>query len=70
MFLEDKQDGSLIEIEDIKMLFDPNEIKILGRKQSGEEEQDLRYYEKVHLKFPSGEELPHCWIDVNFRNKK
>ncbi len=70
MFLQDKQDDSLIEIEDIRMLSDPNESKIAGRNQSGEEEQDLADYEKMALKFLSGEDLPRCWIDVDFRKKK
>ncbi len=67
MFLQDKQDGSLIKIEDPRTLFDPNESKISGRNQSGEEEQNLADYEKTALQFPSGEELPRCWIDVDFR---
>lgn len=67
MFLQNKQDGSLIKIEDPRLLFDPNESKISGRSQSGEEEQSLADYEKIALQFPSGEELPRCWIDVDFR---
>jgi hypothetical protein len=69
MFLQDKQNGTLIEIQDVKTLFNPNEHAISGRNQSGEEEQDLMDYEKVGLAFPSGEDLPRCWIDVNYQVK-
>jgi hypothetical protein len=59
-----------MEIEDLKMLFHLKEIKISGCNLSVEEKQELMDYEKVHLKFPSAEELPRCWIEVNFRNNK
>ena len=74
MFLKFKQDdtaieldGSLIEIQDVEMLANPNEGEILGRIQSGEEEQDIAPYGKVNLTFLSGESLPRCWVDVNYR---
>jgi hypothetical protein len=69
MFLQDKQNGTLIEIQDVKRLFNPNEHQISGRNQSGEEEQDPMDYEKVGLTFPSGEDLPRCWIDVDYQVK-
>jgi hypothetical protein len=69
MFLQDKQNGTLIEIQDVKRLFNPNENTISGRNQSGEEEQDPMDYDKVGLAFPSGEDLPRCWIDVNYQVK-
>ena len=74
MFLKFKQDdtaveldGSLVEIQDVEMLANPNEGEILGRIQSGEEEQDMAAYGKVNLVFLSGESLPRCWMDVNYR---
>ena len=74
MFLKFKQDdtaieldGSLIEIQDVEMLANPNEGEILGRIQSGEEEQDIAAYGKMNLMFLSGESLPRCWVDVNYR---
>ncbi len=67
MLLKFKQDNALIEIQDVKRLVNPNEPKILGRIQSGEEEQDTIDYEKVDLIFLSGEDLPRCWIDKNYR---
>jgi hypothetical protein len=67
MLLKFKQDDALIEVQDIKMLMNPSEPKILGRIQSGEEEQDTSDYGKVDLLFLSGESLPRCWIDGNYR---
>ncbi|MBC7515695.1 MAG: acetyltransferase [Alkalinema sp. FL-bin-369] len=49
------------------MLFNPNQHEILGRIQSGEEEQETAAYGKVNLTFLSGEALPLCWMDVNYR---
>lgn len=74
MFLKFKQDvnaveldGALVEIQDVEMLTNPNEHEILGRIQSGEEEQDTTAYGKVNLTFLSGESLPRCWMDINYR---
>jgi hypothetical protein len=66
MFLQDKQNGNLVEILDIKELFDPTEKAIKGQYQAGEEEQDPEDFEKQSLIFPSGEELPRCWLDANY----
>lgn len=61
-----EKDGALIEIQDVEMLFNPNQQEIVGRIQSGEEEQDPATYGKVNLTFLSGEDLPLCWMDVNY----
>ena len=66
MFLKDKTSGSLVEINDLKALFDPNKTSVSGQSQSGQEEQNTASFEKEILKFPSGEELPRCWLDVNY----
>jgi hypothetical protein len=68
MLLKSKQGDILIEIEEIKMLINPIEDKVSGRSQSGEEEQDPEDYAKASLIFPSGEDLPRCWVDVDYRN--
>jgi hypothetical protein len=67
MLLKFKQDDALIEIQDIEGLFNPSKSKIFGRIQSGEEEQDSTAYGKVDLLFLSGESLPRCWMDENYR---
>lgn len=68
MFLSQKSDGSLIEILDLKTLFNPAEAEVLGRCHSGEEMQDEEKYAKLKLNFPSGESLPRCWVDADYRD--
>ena len=70
MFLHDEKSGTLVEILDVKPLFDPTATTIAGRSQNGEEEQDPEDYEKASLKFPSGESLPLCWLDADYRTKE
>jgi hypothetical protein len=67
MFLQDKETGNLVKIMDVAVLFDPNESEIVVRSQSGEEEQDPEPVTKTGLIFPSGESLPLCWLDSNYR---
>ena len=66
MLLKDKTSGTLVEILDIQALFDPNKNSISGQTQAGQEEQNAETFDKGNLKFPSGEELPRCWMDVNY----
>ncbi len=68
MFLQDKSSDTLIEITDLETLFNPLRNEIEGRIQEGEEEQDPQPFPKQDLTFASGEELPRCWIDPNYRN--
>ena len=67
MLLQDKRTGSLIEVVEIVDLINPAKDKISGRVQSGEEEQDKEPIAKATLVFPSGESLPRCWIDADYR---
>ena len=66
MFLKDKTDGTLVEILDMQALIDPNKNSISGQTQAGQEEQNPETFDKSQLKFPSGEDLPLCWRDVNY----
>jgi hypothetical protein len=68
MLLQDKQSDALIEIEDVTMLINPSEAQVSGRSQLGEEEQDPEDYAKSNLMFQSGEDLPRCWVDADYRN--
>jgi hypothetical protein len=68
MLLKNKQSDVLIEIEEVEMLINPIETKISGRSQSGQEEQDPEDYAKESLVFPSGEDLPRCWVDIDYRH--
>lgn len=67
MFLQNKSAQTLIKITNIEDLFNPLRQEINGRSQEGEEEQDLQAYAKQDLVFPSGEDLPRCWLDANYR---
>jgi hypothetical protein len=63
MLLQDKQS------DDVSMLINPSETMVSGRSQSGEEEQDPEDYAKTSLIFPSGENLPRCWVDADYRQR-
>ncbi|WAL59213.1 acetyltransferase [Thermocoleostomius sinensis] len=69
MFLQHKQTGVLVEVLEVKELIDPFTDAIQGRIQDGEEEQDPEKFAKSDLVFPSGEDLPRCWLDADYRTK-
>lgn len=68
MLLQNKITGSLVEVMDIQSLIDPIKSEIVIQGQAGEEEQDPEPNQKKDLIFPSGEELPRCWLDANYRD--
>ncbi len=68
MLLQSKDNGSIVEILDIQELINPVSDIVKGQNQLGEEEQDPISYKKENLVFPSGESLPRCWVDANYRN--
>jgi hypothetical protein len=67
MLMQNKQNGTLIEILDVAALVNPVENKILVSGQNGEEEQPPEKISKEEIVFPSGENLPRCWVDANYR---
>jgi hypothetical protein len=67
MFLKNKQNGTLIEVQDTTTLVNPVEKNICGRTQAGEEEQPTEEFAKNTLIFPSGENLPLCWTDADYQ---
>jgi hypothetical protein len=67
MFLHSKDSDTLVKVTDVETLFNPTKGEISGRVQEGEEEQDPQSFSKKNLKFPSGEDLPRCWIDADYR---
>ena len=46
------------------------ELLISGRIQNGEEEQEPEAFDKNALLFPSGEALPKCWFDSDYKLKQ
>lgn len=69
MFLKDKKSGDSIEVLSLDKLIDPFQDNIIGRFHSGEEMQENTEFNKSDLLFPSGESLPKCWVDENYRTK-
>jgi hypothetical protein len=68
MLLQLKDNGELVKVVDVQELIDPNRDNIRAKEQQGQEEQQADYYQKEQLAFPSGENLPRCWMDANYRN--
>jgi hypothetical protein len=69
MLLKNNQASTetLVEVTDVEALINPQEESILGRIQNGEEEQEPEKFPKSDLVFPSGEALPKCWFDANYK---
>ncbi|MGG6295502.1 acetyltransferase [Leptolyngbya sp. AN02str] len=68
MFLQDKKSSVLVKVLNLEELFDPMQEEISGQIQDGQEEQDPAPMPKQHLVFPSGESLPQCWLDKDYRS--
>lgn len=68
MLLQEKKTGNLVEVMDFQSLINPMKNEITIRLQAGEEEQDPEPKLKDKLVFPSGEDLPRCWLDANYTN--
>jgi hypothetical protein len=68
MFLQDKTSDTIVKITDLETLFNPLRDEIDGRIQEGQEEQEPTPFAKQDLVFTSGEALPRCWLDSNYRN--
>jgi len=67
MFLKEQKSGDLVEILDLAALFDPCRESVQGRFHAGEEMPEPAEFTKSALLFPSGEGLPRCWRDANYR---
>jgi len=61
-------DSSLVEVLDLRQLFDPFATEVQARVHAGEELQDAAPLSKTDLRFPSGESLPRCWVDPQYRS--
>jgi hypothetical protein len=69
MFLVHKPHGELVEVLTPENLYDPCLDRITGRSHCGEELQEPEAFIKSELIFPSGESLPQCWLDPNYRRR-
>lgn len=70
MYLKQISSGDLVEVLDLQGLFDPFEAGVQGRTHAGEELQDPARFAKNELAFPSGEILPRCWMDPDYRAQR
>jgi hypothetical protein len=69
MFVAEKATGHLIEVLDTQALFDPHVQEVRGSLHYGEEAQDQESFAKSDLAFPSGEALPVCWTNPDYRRQ-
>ncbi|MCF2146931.1 acetyltransferase [Desmonostoc muscorum LEGE 12446] len=67
MLLQLKGTSDLVKILEIEELLDPNSDVVHGQDQEGQEEQEPDTFKKENLVFPSGEDLPRCWLDAHYR---
>lgn len=70
MLLQLKDTKVLVEILDVQDLINPNQDSLKAKKQAGEEEEQPESYKKNNLIFPSGESLPRCWVDADYKDAK
>lgn len=68
MLLVQRDTGHLVEVLDIKRLFDPFEKEFEGRLNYGEDLPDPENFQKADVLFQSGEPLPKCWLDAHYRD--
>ena len=69
MLLKNSANEQLIEILEISELIDPFKEKVTGQIQAGQNEQNPESFPKKDLIFPSGENLPSCWLDSNYKSQ-
>ena len=68
MLLKESSSGHMVEVSNYLDLINLNQGEVEGRYQEGEEQQDPRKFNKSDLSFLSGESLPRCWTDPNYRH--
>ncbi|MGE5660145.1 MAG: acetyltransferase [Actinomycetota bacterium] len=68
MFLKEKESGNLVKILDVDALTSPTRNEVSGCIQAGQEEQNAENFGKEQLIFPSGEGLPRCWMDADYKS--
>lgn len=70
MLLQSKETGTLVKISDTTALINPLEETVQGCIQAGQEEQAPEQFSKKTLIFPSGESLPECWMNDQYRQNR
>ncbi len=67
MYLLHRTSGDLVEVLDVSEAIDPCKDSLGGRFHAGEEIQEPETFAKSDLVFPSGEALPRCWLDPDYK---
>ncbi|GEA59301.1 acetyltransferase [Vibrio comitans] len=68
MFFKDRKSGDLVDVVEMTNLTNLFRDSVKGRLQAGEEQQDPQTFKKSDLVFMSGEELPRCWTQPDYRS--
>ena len=68
MYLKERASGHLVEVLNFDELFSLFDDAVTGRSHYGEEAQDPEKFSKSELVFLSGEPLPRCWTDPEYRD--
>lgn len=68
MFLKESKSDKMVEVLGMGDLIDPFRSNIVGRYHAGEEMPEPASFVKSDLAFPSGEALPKCWLDPDYRS--
>lgn len=67
MFLKHMPTNDLVEVIDLSDVINPHSPTILARSHAGEVIQRPEHFPKTEMAFPSGESLPRCWVDGQYR---
>ena len=67
MFLKEARTGDLVDVVDMESLTNPFSKRVTVQFQSGEDLAEPVSIDKHDLSFPSGENLPECWINGYYR---
>jgi len=70
MFLKEKDSRHLVEVLNLEELFDPIKPSFTARLNYGEDIPEADMFSKSKVCFPSGEDLPRCWLDVHYRDEE
>lgn len=67
MFLKQRHSDDLVEVLNTAELFDPFCTQFTGRLNCGEDLPEASQFQKDDVVFASGENLPDCWKNANYR---
>lgn len=67
MFLKHVPSGDLVEVLDLPDVINPHSATVRARAYTGDMVQRAENFLKTELAFPSGEALPLCWVDGQYR---